>query len=114
LDTQKPADLYAVRQADQFRRAAATLQLGEPEAASRKRLWPVIEPGNRAGLENFVAERLMPTVAKSFEAHGPFIHKTEKDHFQLLLCGGFDETYCAILPGHVASNTRSASPPAPG
>ena len=35
----------------------------------------------------------MPTVAKSFEAHGPFIHKTEKDHFQLLLCGGFDETY---------------------
>jgi hypothetical protein len=45
-------------------------------------------------LENFVAaERLMPTVAKSFEAHGPFIHKTEKDHFQLLLCGGFDETY---------------------
>jgi hypothetical protein len=45
-------------------------------------------------LENFVAaERLMPTVAKSFEAQGPFIHKTEKDHFQLLLCGGFDETY---------------------
>jgi methyl-accepting chemotaxis protein len=69
-------------------------KLGEPEAASLARLWPVIEPAVERGLEAFVAaERLMPTVAKSFEAHGPLIHRTEKAHFALLLSGCFDETY---------------------
>src|SRR5436305_1666673 len=69
-------------------------RLGEPEAATLARLWPVLEPAVDRGLEAFVAaERLMPTVAKSFEAHGPLIHRTEKAHFALLLSGCFDEAY---------------------
>jgi methyl-accepting chemotaxis protein len=69
-------------------------KLGESEAAALGRLWPVIEPAIERGLHAFVeAERLMPTVAKSFEAHGFFIHKTEKAHFALLLSGCFDDTY---------------------
>jgi methyl-accepting chemotaxis protein len=68
--------------------------LGEPEAATLARLWPVLEPAVDRGLAAFVAaERLMPTVAKSFEAHGPLIHRTEKAHFALLLSGCFDEAY---------------------
>lgn len=54
-------------------------KLGQPEAATLARLWPVLEPAVERGLHAFVAaERLMPTVAKSFEAHGPFIHRTER------------------------------------
>src|SRR5947209_11310893 len=69
-------------------------RLGEPEAATLARLWPVLAPAVDRGLEAFVAaERLMPTVAKSFEAHGPLIHRTEKAHFALLLSGCFDEAY---------------------
>lgn len=69
-------------------------RLGEAAAAALARLWPVLEPAVERGLDAFVAaERLMPTVAKSFEAHGPFIHQTEKAHFALLLSGCFDETY---------------------
>jgi methyl-accepting chemotaxis protein len=69
-------------------------RLGEPEAATLAKLWPLIEPAIERGLDAFVAaERLMPTVAKSFEAHGTFIHETEKAHLALLLCGRFDETY---------------------
>jgi methyl-accepting chemotaxis protein len=69
-------------------------KLGEPEAAALKRLWPILEPAVDRGLDAFIAaERLMPTVAKSFEAHGPLIRKTEKAHLALLLAGSFDNTY---------------------
>jgi methyl-accepting chemotaxis protein len=69
-------------------------KLGEPQAATLARLWPILEPAVERGLDAFVeAERLMPTVAKCFEAHGPFIHHTEKAHFALLLSGCFDEAY---------------------
>jgi methyl-accepting chemotaxis protein len=69
-------------------------KLGDPEAATLARLWPVLEPAVDRGLHAFVAaERLMPTVAKAFEAHGPLIHRTEKAHLALLLSGRFDEIY---------------------
>jgi methyl-accepting chemotaxis protein len=69
-------------------------RLGEAAATALARIWPVLEPAVEGGLEAFVAaERLMPTVAKSFEAHGPLIHRTEKAHFALLLGGRFDEAY---------------------
>ncbi len=69
-------------------------KLGDAAAAELARLWPIIDPAVERGLEAFVAaERLMPTVAKSFEAHGPLIHNTEKAHLALLLSGCFDETY---------------------
>src|ERR1700744_2051711 len=69
-------------------------RFGEAAATALARIWPVREPAVERGLEAFVAaERLMPTVAKSFEAHGPLIHRTEKAHFALLLGGRFDEAY---------------------
>jgi methyl-accepting chemotaxis protein len=69
-------------------------RLGEPEAATLARLWPVLELAVERGLDAFVAaERLMPTVAKSFEAHGPLIQRKEKAHLALLLSGCFDDVY---------------------
>jgi methyl-accepting chemotaxis protein len=69
-------------------------RLGEPAAGALAQLWPLIEPAVEQGLDAFViSERLMPTVAKSFAAHGALIHDTEKEHFALLFSGIFDETY---------------------
>ncbi|MBV8850884.1 MAG: globin-coupled sensor protein [Methylobacteriaceae bacterium] len=69
-------------------------KLGDPEAATLARLWPILEAAVERGLDAFVAaERLMPTVAKSFEAHGPFIRQIERAHFALLLSGGFNDAY---------------------
>ena len=45
----------------------------------------------------------MPTVAKSFEAHGPFIHKTEK---AALALRRLRRDLRAILPGHLPRRIR--------
>ena len=58
------------------------------------RLWPVLEPALREGIDRFIrAEKIMPSVAAIFQVHAEWIRKIEMDHLSLVLCGHFDQRY---------------------